>query len=53
MSNRKIISASIVIAFLFVFTCIIGAKACRWANNVSKQCEQNYIDAVKVLQGEK
>lgn len=49
MSIRGIIIGSIIV---FVMYLLIVSSAVKWANNISKQTEQNFADAIRVMQGD-
>lgn len=50
ISNRGIIIGSIIIFSMFL---LITLSAAKFAMKLSKQTEQNFADAVRVMQGEK
>lgn len=50
MSIKGQIIGSIVIVVVFVIVAVAGGK---WAVKMSAQTEQNFTDAVRVMQGEK
>lgn len=45
---------SIIIGSIFIFTMylLLVSSAVKWANEVSKKTEQNFADAVRVMQGD-
>lgn len=53
VNTKNIIAGSIVIFFGYLFIVYIGFAGAKWANKVSKQTEQNFADAIRVMQGEK
>ena len=53
MNSKQMIASSIVIFGGFLVLVYTGVVAAKWANNVSKQTEKNFADAIRVMQGDK
>lgn len=51
--TKRIIAGSIVIFFGYLCIVYIGVAGARWADRVSEQTEQNFADAIRVMQGDK
>lgn len=50
--DTKTLTKMIVVSFVTCLLVIVGLQAYKCLNRISKQTEQNFADAMRVMQGE-